>query len=199
MLHNQTDDREVARSAYFSNAGEPAITFKRGVIRFNAVCLKRLPNVNDILFVIHRAERKLTIEPCDPDEQDAIRWSGWNPEKRKPRSITCSEFYQRMLNYMQWDSSCNYKLFGKTSYGADNRIIIAFDLTSAIIYKPDENGIISRTPEYSRDWGGGFGRTVEQHKSNPFFRRFTEDTEISIVQEKPPIETEEANENEQQL
>ena len=197
MLHIQSDDCEIAKPKYLSNARVPIVIFKRGTVRFNSVCLKMFPNIDNIMFSIHRGDKTLFVEPCAPDELDSIRWSCWNPEKRKPKNTTCSEFYDRLMRFMRWDNNSVYKMIGEFINKSDIEIIIAFNLYSAIIYKPDENGVISRSPAYSHELGDGFGRIVEQHKNNPLFRRFSEDIEINITNEQPSEETE--DENEQQL
>ena len=181
---------EVCRAAYFANASEPAVIFKHGTVRFNAVCLKTFPSADYILFIVYKYDKKLSIKPGGSDVFNAVRWSSLNPEKRKPKCITGQEFYSRVIELMQWDKKCNYKLFGKAARD-DDGIFISFDLNSALIYRPDEYGRMSRMPEYPEEWGDGFGVSMEQHKSNPLFRRFDADTEINIEQEKQLEEIEE--------
>ena len=182
---NQEARREDVRCEYFSNAGEPAITFKRGTARFSAVCLKQIPEDDYVLFVINSAGKNLTVEPCGSDERNAIRWSGSNPEKRKPKEITCREFSRRLFALMRWNDDCRYKLFGKAACDTDGKTVLAFDLKSALVYKPDDSGTVSRDPDYPNGWGNGFGEPVEQRVSNPLVRRFTEDTELTAIQDIP--------------
>ena len=196
MEQNQEARREVVRSEYFSGAGEPTITFKRGAAKFSAACLKQIPDGDCVLFVIDSAGKKLIVEPCASDERNAIRWSSRNPEKRKPKEITCREFCRRLSELMKWNDECRYKLLGKASCGMDGKTILAFDLNSAIIYRPDGSGKISRDPDYPNEWNDSFGNPVEQRISNPLVPRFTEDTELGAIQN---IQENEERENEQQL
>lgn len=198
MEENRETKYEVVRCEYFSGVGEPAITFKRGRVKFSAACLKKIPEDNYVLFLIDSAGEKLTIEPCGSDERDAIRWSSFYSEKRKPKVITGSEFCRRLFELMRWHDDCRYKLFGKAACGADGKVILAFDLNSAIIYRPDDSGKLSRDPDYPHEWGDSFGDPVEQRISNPLVRRITGNTELAAIHEISENGDEE-RENEQQL
>ena len=181
MTMNQESIREVARFEYFSCANEPTVTFKFPTVKFSAACLKKLAGFDYVHFIIDRSDKKLIIEPCYSDERNAIRWSSLNLEKSKAKTITCREFYKRIRELMMWSNYCRYKAFGKIAKD-ENKEIIVFDLKSAIIYKPNAEGIISKTPDYPQEWGDDFGESVERHKNNPLVRRFTEDVELIINQ-----------------
>jgi len=104
--------REIVRKEYFSGVGEPMITFRKPTVRPSASCLNSLPLVNYVQFAVYRVEKKLAIEPCDPEERDAVRWSSQSLE-RKPKIMTCREFYRRVSELMQWSDDCRYKVYGK--------------------------------------------------------------------------------------
>lgn len=171
---------EIVRAEYFSGTHEPTITIKKHMVRFSAYCLHELPGVDYVLFVMYPTEKRLVIEFCSPDVRDAIRWSSINPNKRKPKSITCKKFYRKLCELMGWSEDCRYAILGKIS-GHGDRAAIAFDLTSALVYRPNAEGKISRTPEYPMEWGGGFGISVEEHHNNPLVKRFPEDTELTLT------------------
>ena len=185
--------REIARHAYFSNLSEPSITLKYPSVKFNAICLKKMETYDYINFIMECREKKLIIKPCSPDEHNAIRWSSLNSEKRKAKIITCREFFRKIAELMEWNNNCRYKVYGK-SLVEEESIFIAFDLKTAIVYKPDENGKISRIPDYPPEWSDTFGETIEQCKSNPLFQRFAENTEIILNQEICSLNMEAENE-----
>ena len=175
----QTQTREVARVEYFSGANEPTITIRKHMVRLSAHCLNELPGVDYVQFVMYPREKRLVIEPCSSEERDAIRWSSRNPDKRKPKIITCKEYYRKLRVLMGWDEDCRYTILGKKSNDGDTDVI-AFDLTSAMVYRPNAEGKLSRTPEYPEEWGDGFGMSIEDHKNNPLVKRFPEDTELNL-------------------
>ena len=175
----QNQIREIARAEYFSGANEPTITVKQNMVRFSAHCLSKFPTDEYVLFVMYPAEKRLVIEPCSPDLRDAIRWSTRNPDNRKPKTITCKEYYKRLCALMGWNEECRYTVLEKICQDGDADVI-AFDLTSAMVYRPNINGIRSRTPEYPEIWGDGFGMTVEEHRDNPIVKHFHAETDIQI-------------------
>jgi len=175
----QKQIREIARAEYFSGANEPTITIKKHTVRFSAYCLNQLPSVDHVQFVMYPAEKRLVIEPCAPELRDAIRWSSKNPHNRKPKIMTCKEYSRRLRELMGWSEECRYTILGKIS-GSGDAAVIVYDLTSALVYRPNAEGKISRTPEYSKEWGVGFGMSAEEHKNDPLVKRFSEDTELIL-------------------
>ena len=171
--------REVTRAEYFSGANEPTITVKRDMVRFSAHCLSKLPAVDFVLFVMYPKEKRLVIEPCTPDLRDAVRWSTRNPDNRKPKTISCKEYYRRLCELMDWNDECRYTVLGKICSDGDSSVI-AFDLTSAMVYRPNAIGVKTRAPEYPTTWGDGFGMTVEEHRDNPLVKHFKAETDILL-------------------
>jgi len=175
-----TQIREIARAEYFSGANEPTITIKKNKVRFSTRCLRMLQNVDYVQFVMCSAEKRLVIEPCLPEARSAIRWSSSNMEARKPKAITCKEYYRRLRALMGWNEDCRYTVLGRM-ISDDSTTVIVFDLTSALIYRPVENEKISHDPEYPAEWGNGFGMSVEEQYSNPLIKRFLEDTVLCLT------------------
>jgi hypothetical protein len=175
----QNPIREVARVEYFSGANEPTITIKKNMVRFSAYCLNMMPVVDTVLFVMYPTEKRLVIEPCPSGMRDAIRWSSKNPDNRKPKSMTCKEYYRRLRELMGWHEDCRYTILGKV-IGEGDDTVIAFDLTAALAYRPNADGKISREPEYPKEWGDSFGMTKDEHSSNPLVKLFTENTELNV-------------------
>ena len=169
--------REVTRVEYFSGATEPTITIKKNTVRFSAYCLSIMPVVDTVHFVMCPTEKRLVIEPCPPGMRNAIRWSSKNTDDRKPKTITCKEYYRRLRELMGWRDDCRYTILGKAT-GEVNNSVIAFDLTSALVYRPNADGKILREPEYPKEWGDSFGMPMDEHINNPLVKRFMEDTEL---------------------
>jgi hypothetical protein len=90
---------------------------------------------------------------------------------------------------MRWNYEYRYKVLGKAASGGDGGTFLAFDLNSAIVFKPDADGKMSRAPEYPQEWGGGFGASADERHNNPLVRRFREDTLLMLPER---LETERA-------
>jgi hypothetical protein len=134
----QNPTREAARVEYFSGAIEPTVTVRKSTVRFSSYCLRKMPDVDYVVFAINPAEKMLVIEPCRNGERDAVRWSCLNPETRKPKIITCKEYYRRLCGLMGWNEGSRYTILGKISGGGDKTVIM-FDLTAAIAYQLNLN------------------------------------------------------------
>jgi len=189
----QKQIREIARVEYFSGANEPTITIKKHMVRFSAYCLNMLSGVDTVHFVMYPTEKRLVVKPCPPGVRDAIRWSSKNPDNRKSKVMTCKEYYRKLRVLMEWSEDCRYTILGKISNDGDE-VVIAFDLTSAMIYRPDAEGKVSRTPEYPKEWGGGFGMSVDEYHNNPLVKCFAEDTEL-ILDFVPDLNTQESQDS----
>lgn len=58
------DKFQVVRREFFSHISEPSITFNNYKIGLNSACIKRLPQIDYIQFLVNRQTRKLAIRPC---------------------------------------------------------------------------------------------------------------------------------------
>lgn len=90
--------------------------------------------------------------------------------KRKPRQTTCTLFFLKMFDMMNWNPDHRYKMLGNI-IRANGEYLIAFDLTSTEVYQRtyDEEGgksTASRTPVYPIGWQNQFGMTFNEHKQS---------------------------------
>ena len=130
------ENDEVVRGEWFSNSGEPMLTFNPmlGLVYINVIGLKRLPKMEYALFIISSEEKRLSIFPCDADERDAIRLRSGGLNSNKPRHIRCrADFINKLKVIMDWQINCRYKVRGALAIG-ENDTILTFDLTSAEVH-----------------------------------------------------------------
>lgn len=187
MLQSFTPNNgEVCRGEYFSHTNEPMITFNpaRHLVYVNAVCLKRLPDMDYALFLVFPVEKRLCLRPCGADERNAVRLRSAGKNRCGVRHIRCEEFMRKTIMLMQWNHDCRYRLLGNIAECNDETVIM-FDLASAEVFKPLDNGSrkLSSTVEYQAECGSGFGIPFEEHQKNPLVKTFGNDTEI-IVEDK---------------
>ena len=57
------DKFQVVRREFFSHISEPSITFNNYKIGLNSACIKRLPQIDYIQFLVNRQTRKLATKP----------------------------------------------------------------------------------------------------------------------------------------
>lgn len=162
------DGFQVTRREYYAHMLEPAISFADGKLSINAVCLKKAPDVEYVQILVNREQKKLVIRPCTEDDWDSLKWC---TAARKTKVITCRMFFAMIMDMMQWDPANRYKIIGKMIHHEDEYLFV-FDLTAGTMYERetvvDENGKerrkTSRTPVYSSEWIGKFGKPVEEHR-----------------------------------
>lgn len=158
------DGYQVVRSEFFAHISEPSISFNNCKVTLNTACMKKLPNVSYIQFLVNAEQKKLAVKACTEDEKDSFLWCN---SKRKPRPITCSIFFAKIVSLMEWNPQHRYKLLGKIIKTGDDFLIL-FDLNATEVYqritKEGEKPKTSRSPVFPKDWQNQFGLPVEEHR-----------------------------------
>lgn len=159
------DGYQVVRGEFFAHLFEPSVTLSREKVSVNAACLRKLPDIDYVQFLVNPNEKKLAIKPCQEDMKDSFRWSSGEGKKRKPKSITCRIFFAKVMNLMGWDPKYRYKILGKLIRTKTDMLYV-FDLASAEIYGIRSNGgtSASRTPIYPEAWKNQFGVPFNEHQ-----------------------------------
>ena len=158
---------QVVHGAFFAHLFEPSVTSKDDKVAVNAACIRKLPTVEFVQFLVHPEKKLLAVKPCMEDDRDSFRWcsnGGGKPGKRKPKTITCHVFYAKVMKLMGWNSNYRYKVLGKLICSPKDKVFV-FDLTASEAYmrrqKDDQNP--DNRPRYSESWQDQFGVPVEEH------------------------------------
>lgn len=158
---------QVVRGEFFAHTYEPSITFNRNKVYVNTTCIKKLPNVDYIQFLINEEKLILVLRPCSEEEKDAIRWCSNSSGKRKPKKISDDLFFAKVAELMNWNDHYRYKLLGKIIH-SNHEYLIVFDLTATEVYQSiNKDGIKekpSRTPVFPSRWKDSFGLPFEEHQ-----------------------------------
>lgn len=161
------DGYQVVRGEFFAHIREPGITFCDCKVNLNTACLRRLPEVDYVQFLVNPQTLKLAVRPCKEDAKDSFLWCNSSKGKKKPRQITCRMFFAKIADLMGWSPQNRYKMLGKIINSGEEYLII-FDLTSTEVYqriqKEGQKSCISRTPKFPADWQNQFGLPVEEHR-----------------------------------
>ena len=164
------DDFQVVRREFFAHLREPAVTFNNRKFYVNSACLTKFPNTNYVQALINPDSKILALRPCGEGERGAFQWCSLSQGKRKPRQTTCTLFFLKMFDMMNWNPDHRYKMLGNIIH-ANGEYLIAFDLTSTEVYQRtyDEEAAksrASRTPVYPIGWQNQFGLTYNEHKQS---------------------------------
>ena len=159
------DGYQVVRGEFFAHLFEPSVTLCREKVSVNTACLRKLPDVDYVQFLVNPLEKKLAVKPCKEDMKDSFRWTSGEGKKRKPKTITCRIFFAKIMNLMGWNPKYRYKILGKLIRTATD-LLFVFDLTAAETYGVRSSGkkSASRTAVYPEEWKNQFGLPVSEHQ-----------------------------------
>ena len=159
------DGYQVVRGEFFAHLFEPSVTLSREKVSVNSACIRKLPEVDYVQFLVNPTEKKLAVKPCSEEMKDSFRWTSGDGKKRKPKSITCRIFFAKIMQLMNWDPRYRYKILGKLIRTKTDMLFV-FDLQSAETYgiRADSNGNPTRTAYYPEEWKNQFGVPVSEHQ-----------------------------------
>ena len=163
------DDGQIIYGKCFAHVAEPTITIARNAFWVNTGCIRRLPNISYIHFILLIHERRLILKPCDDETQHGVRWK---TPSGKPRKMLSNDFFNELATLLDWDSGNRYRLLGKIARGID-WTGFAFDLTQAEIFPlSGVTADMNNEEQKPQTWSDFF--------INPLVTRFSEDTIINI-------------------
>ena len=179
---------EVVRGEFFSHIYEPSVSFKDCRVQFNTACLKKMPSVEYVQFLINPNTKKMVALPCDEDTKDGYAWCTRNG-KRKPREIRCKLFFAKLFDLMGWNHNYRYKLLGNI-VRCNGEYLLLFDLTATEVYqrtqKEGEKPKTSKTPIFPEHWKNQFGLPVDEHKKSIQVNLFDGYTVFTVPEENTP-------------
>ncbi len=173
---------QVVRGEFFAHLFEPSVTLKDEKVSVNAACLRRLPSVQYVQFLVNPEEKKLAVKPCLEDAKDSFCWSTESADgKRKPRTISCKIFYAKVMKLMGWNPAHRHKILGKLIKTPSDTLFV-FDLSSAetFVRRTDQGENMSRKAFYPEDWQNQFGVPVEEHTDRILINIFDNYTVFKI-------------------
>lgn len=180
---------EVARSEFFAHMREPSFIFNDGKVGVNTACVRRLPEVEYVQFLINRVKKKLAIRACQEEDIFSIQWAKVKDGKRHPRQITGRMFFMKVCDMMGWNPQYRYKVLGKL-VKANDELIFLFDLTSQETFErsinEDGKRKCSRTPVFPEEWKNQFGIPFSEHKKALQINMFDGYTVFSLGERSAP-------------
>lgn len=188
------DGYQVVRREFFSHTFEPMMKFNYNSIAFSAACIRKLPDVMYVQFLVNQQTKQLIIKACDENAKDAVRWCTVDAKngKRKSREIKSPIFSAKMFDMMGWNVEYRYKLLGTVISVKGERIIV-FRLDDCETYIPVERGDngavkkMGRKPHYPQAWKDSFGLPLEEHTSQLQIDVLDNFARFEVVKPKPVL------------
>lgn len=162
------DGYQVVRNQFTQIRYEgPSITIARERITFNLFCMKRFESIGYIQLLLHPAERKIAIRPCQEIDTHSIRWRPNVDKKIYSKTINCQHFGNALFSIMEWDPEYTYKVRGSWIMRRNEQIMI-FNLMNAVpaTLVSTENisdGSKRRIEMCPSEWADDFGEEFYEH------------------------------------
>ncbi len=171
------DGYQVVRSEFLSRTNMPAICFDGVRLSVNAACLRKMPDVRFVQFLVNPYERKLALRSCGEDDKDSFLWCTVKDGKRTPRKIICRLFTAKLIDLMNWGADKKYRITG-TFIKTNSERLMLFELNSAeVSYRSEKrNETVVRQSCFSEQWQDNFGSTFEEHERSISINLFNDYT-----------------------
>jgi len=200
------DGYQIVRREMFARTNEPAVVIRKKSITFNTACINGLEDAVYIEILVNPQKRSIAIRQSDKNKKEAQRWCVDKPDKRRTRSITSTEFTQRLYALMNWSDKCRYKIQGEKKDLSEGTVYF-FDLKQCdIIFEkkkmtkkemlsehsgagvsPEERAErqaeeqnMVKKPFYPDDWENSFGVPVSQQRTFDLEMMQDSDSFVSI-------------------
>ena len=147
---------QVVRKEHFAHSYDPSISIKPKGVRFSASLIKKLPDVDDIIFLMDPVNMKLVVKPVSSDDRDAIRWSKIEKKtgRRMPKDhMPAARLSKKLYKDMGWNDDTWYKIIGKV-VRSRGEILIVFNLKDAeqhIVTKDNRQVLLPK------EWENSYG------------------------------------------
>lgn len=163
------DGYQVVRGEFLSRTNMPAICFDGVRLSVNTACLRKMPDVRYIQFLVNPSERKLALRPCGENDKDSFLLCSDKGGKRIPRKIVCRLFTAKLAELMNWDMDKRYRIMGSVIKTKSDCLML-FDLNAAeTLYRTEKRSQVkdlTRKSYLPEEWGDHFGLMVKEHEKS---------------------------------
>lgn len=133
------DGFELVGKQFFVQDNEPLMTIWNEAIGFSASSFAALENCEAVKIMMNSQKKQIIVMPTSSTEADALRWRKSNNVAKFSR-INCTPFTREVFRLWQLDDNQKYRCYGRKAK-IDNRIVLLFDFTKAIIIPLKKKGM----------------------------------------------------------
>ena len=169
----------------------PAITITGEKVSFNKFCMKKFDSVAYVQLLLHPAERKMAIRPCQEHDTHSIRWRPDPARALYSKSLNCQHFGTALYKIMEWNPDFMYRIRGTWAKRGSDEIIV-FNLVNAtpavLVVTDKEEGAVKRRVSLCPDeWVDDFGEEFYEHTLDNGFFYLTPDIEWNAQAASIPV------------
>jgi len=168
---------EVARIQDFNHAGRAAVIISNKWVRFNAECIRKLPDTQFVEILLHPMEKLMAVRPCEKSCLNAIPWQKYKNDKLQANQIACVAFAELLFELMGWRNDWRIKLMA-VPQNKGNEHVLLFDLRETeyqlfmnrackaedqVDTPEEESKTKARQTMLPAEWRDSFGKNMQEH------------------------------------
>lgn len=173
---------EMVAGEFFAQIKEPIFTLNVKKCYVNTACVRMMPEVDYVEFLISQEEMKLVLKPCDESTLSGYKWARVKNGKRVPTYRTGEPFVLSICQLMGWDPDNRFQIRGK-KLRADGEPVLVFDLTAKKEFKKassEDGDNTDRRTAILSGWDGKFGPKYGESKRTLQVETFKTFTVMSV-------------------
>ncbi len=166
---------EVARIQEFAHTGKAKVTLSNKWMRFNAACVRKIPDADYVEILLHPLDCLIAIRPCSESNVNAIPWKRIYKNKLQNTHVSCAAFSKLIFELMGWKNDWEIEVVANCMNKEDESFLL-FDLKEPIFKIKKKRDIADETQmagsqsiESYRatllpaEWRDNFGKLMGEH------------------------------------
>jgi hypothetical protein len=186
---------QIVRAPFLSSVAlGPAISVTNKSISFNTGCVRKFADVSHIQILLHPANRKIAIRPCE--ERDVYKVN-WRPDPDSPlysKTFICRHFAAALFDIMDWNPDYIYRIRGVwAGRGSDEIIVFNLSEAAAVILCPVDTEaapVKKRIVTFPEEWETEFGMEFYRHGVTHQFRHLSPNFDWKAGSKSKPVSEE---------
>lgn len=155
---------ESVSSMLFVTRDTPTMSFDYGMVWFNKTAVNKMNKVEYIEILFNPKTFELAVRPTTKESNSAIKWFSKNGKNFVTYKTTLNVFTAMLYDYMEWNSSHKYKVYGQCREH-DGEKILFFSLRDIEVLVPNgktADGKQKYTKYYPKSFINQYGEDAYQ-------------------------------------
>ena len=123
---------ELVKTQFISTLGKISVTLSVSTIKFNKICVGKMPTVNRIELLLFPDKHLIAVRKAPEGSRYGLEWSKQEMSRACPKSIGGKAFLPTVFAIYGWKPEACYKITGDL-HGAGEDAVIVFNVKDAIM------------------------------------------------------------------
>lgn len=121
---------ELVKTQFISTLGKISVTVSTSTIKFNKVCVGKMPTVHRIELLLFPDKHLIAVRKAPEGSRYGLEWSKQDLALARPKPIGGKAFLPTVFAIYGWEPKANYKITG-TIHGTGEDAVIVFNVKDA--------------------------------------------------------------------